>query len=33
MTKPLLDRLIVRHARPEDVDVIASFSAAMALET
>jgi GNAT superfamily N-acetyltransferase len=33
MTKPLVDRLIVRGARPEDVDVIASFSAAMALET
>ena len=30
---PLLDHLNVRRARPEDVATIASFSAAMALET
>ncbi len=33
MTTPRLDRLIVRRARVEDADIIASFSAAMALET
>ena len=30
---PVLDHVNVRHARPEDVETITSFSAAMALET
>ena len=30
---PALDHLNIRRARPEDVDTIASFSAAMAQET